>query len=102
MMLAARQVLLAGAVVMLLAGTSYARGAAAQSSPTYISAIQVDPKRPNVVYAGALHHGVLKSTDGGQTWSAANKGLTAPPGSPPDSAPPGSPAVRVDALALNA
>ncbi len=92
-MLAARQVFLAGAVVMLLAGASYARGAPAQSSPSYISAIQVDPKRPNVVYVGAGHQGVLKSTDGGQTWSAANKGLTAPP----DSA-----AWRVDALALNA
>ena len=41
--------------------------------------------------------GVLKSTDGGQTWKAANKGLTAPPGSPTDST-----ALRVDALALNA
>ena len=55
-MLAARQFLPAGAVVMLLAGASYARGAAAQSSPTYIS-VQVDARRPTVVYAGALHHG---------------------------------------------
>ncbi|HSD10658.1 MAG TPA: YCF48-related protein [Candidatus Binatia bacterium] len=103
-MLAARQFLLAGAVVLLLAGASYARGAPGQSSLTYISAIQVDPKRPTVIYAAAGHHGVLKSADDGQTWSSANEGLTVPPGSPPNSAPPGSPpgVVRVDALALNA
>ena len=82
--------------MMLLAGASYSRGAPAQSSPTYISAIQVDPKRPTVVYA--VDHGVLKSTDGGQTWSAASKGLTAPP----ETAPPGLAALRVDALALDA
>lgn len=102
-MLAARQFLLAGAGVMLLVGASYAGGTLAQSSPTYISAIQADPKRPAVIYAGAGHHGVLKSADGGQTWGAANEGLTVPPGSPPDTAPPGSPpgVVRVDALAIN-
>ena len=103
-MLAARHFLLAGAVVLLLVGASYARGAAAESSPSYISAIQVDPKRPTVIYAGAGHHGVLKSADGGRTWSAANEGLTVPRGSPPNSAPPGSPpgVVRVDTLALDA
>lgn len=74
MVLAARQFVLAAAVVLLLAGASYARGASAQASPVYISAIQVNPKRPNVVYAGTLDpRSVLKSTDGGQTWSAANK-----------------------------
>ncbi|MGH3135907.1 MAG: WD40/YVTN/BNR-like repeat-containing protein [Gaiellaceae bacterium] len=102
-MLAARHFVLAAAVVLLLAGASYARGAAAQSSPRYISDIQVDPRRPNVVYAGAGHHGVLKSTNGGQTWGAANRGLKAPPASPNWTLP-GVPvdSIRVDALALDA
>ena len=99
MVLAARQLVLAGTVATLLTGAGYARGAPAQVGPGYISAIQIDPKRPTIMYAGASHDGVLKSTDGGRTWSPANKGLT----TPPDSAPPGSPpsVVRVDALALD-
>lgn len=66
----------ATAVTALLAGASYARGGAAQTSAEYVTAIQVHPKRANIVYASSLDHGVLKSTDGGQTWSAANRGLT--------------------------
>jgi photosystem II stability/assembly factor-like uncharacterized protein len=75
------------------------RRVAAQSS-VYISAIQVDPKRPNVIYASTVltdleRRSVLKSTDGGMTWSAADKGLTARgvPGDLED--------LRVDALALD-
>jgi photosystem II stability/assembly factor-like uncharacterized protein len=92
-MLALRQVGLAAAVVMLLGGASHALGARAPILPRYISAVQVDPKRPTVVYAAAVHTGVLKSTDAGKTWNATNRGLTPPPGSPP--------AIRVDALALD-
>ena len=63
--------------------TSRAREAAIAASPLYISAIQVNPKRPNVVYASTLtndldRRSVLKSTDGGQTWNAADTGLTEP------------------------
>jgi photosystem II stability/assembly factor-like uncharacterized protein len=95
MMLTARQFVLAAAVVMLLAGASYARGAAAESWIN-VQAIQVNPKRPNVIYASSLdHRGVLKSIDGGQTWSFANTGLTVPPGSPPGSE------IRVDALTID-
>src|SRR5262245_13100777 len=90
MILTVRQFVLAAAVVMLLGGASYARGAVAQSSPTNISAIQINPKNPNIVYASSVSDSdkrrVVKSTDGGQTWTAADKGL---------------PAARVDALALN-
>ena len=99
-MVTARQFVLAAAVVMLLAGASYARGAPAQTSPLVISAIQVNPKRPNVVYASTLltdleRRSVLKSTDGGQTWNAADTGLTEPAASA------GEEDLRVDALALD-
>ena len=68
-------------MVMLLAGASYALGAPAAESPLYISGIQVDPKRPNVVYASTLvtdldKRSMLKSIDGGKTWSVADTGLT--------------------------
>ena len=69
----APQFVLATVIVALPAGASYAQGAPAQGSPTYISAIQLDPTRPNVVFAGTIDHGVLKSTDGGQTWRAARR-----------------------------
>ncbi len=71
-MLRHAQFVLAAAVVMLVVGASYAQGALAQTSPLVISVIQVNPKRPNVVYASTLlqvldGRSVLKSTDGGQT-----------------------------------
>ncbi len=37
-------------------------------------ALAVDPADPSVVYAGT-RNGVFKSTDGGDTWTAASKGL---------------------------
>jgi photosystem II stability/assembly factor-like uncharacterized protein len=80
--------------------TSRAGEAAIVASPVYISAIQVNPKRPNVVYASTLltdleRRSVLKSTDGGQTWNAADTRLTEP------AAPAGDQDLRVDALALD-
>lgn len=69
---------------------------------SWISAIQVDPKRPNIVYASTLGpNGVLKSTDAGKTWSFADTGLT-DPASPPGSTRLRSTSLRVDALALDA
>jgi photosystem II stability/assembly factor-like uncharacterized protein len=99
MMLGARQFVLAAAVVMLIASASYARGGPAAESPSYIAAIQIDPKRPNVVYASALggsRGAVIKSTDGGRTWSAADTGLTAPRGYHTPFT-----GLRVDALAID-
>jgi photosystem II stability/assembly factor-like uncharacterized protein len=92
-MLTARRFVLAAAVVTLLAGASYARGAPRQNPAYGPLAIQVHPKRPNIVYASFIGSGVMKSTDAGQTWTAANKGLTTPSGSS---------VTRVDALALDA
>ncbi|MEP7224676.1 MAG: hypothetical protein ABI783_06935 [Actinomycetota bacterium] len=82
------------------ANASRAREAVLAASTVPISAIQVDPKRPNVIYASTLttdleRRSVLKSTDGGQTWSAADTGLTGP------AAPAGEEDLRVDALALD-
>ena len=95
-MLAARHFVLATAVVMLLVGASYARGAPAAESIQYISAIQVNPKRPNIVYASTLGpDSVLKSPDAGKSWSVADTGLTN------QASPPDSEDLRVDALALD-
>ena len=41
-----------------------------------VNALAVDPKRPDIIYAGTQDHGVQKSTDGGDSWSPANNGLT--------------------------
>ena len=95
-MLTLRPFVLCAAVVMLLAGASYARGAPAAESPTYISGIQINPKRSSIVYASTLGpDSVLKSTDAGKTWSVADTGLTNP-ASPTDSE-----ELRVDAFALD-
>jgi photosystem II stability/assembly factor-like uncharacterized protein len=37
----------------------------------------LDPSDPNVVYLGSTHRGVLKTTNGGQSWSQMNAGLNA-------------------------
>ena len=96
MMLTVRHFVLSAAVIMVLAGASYAGGAPAAESQVYISGIQVNPKRPNIVYASTLGpDSVLKSTDAGKTWSVADAGLTNP-ASPTDSED-----LRVDALALD-
>ncbi len=41
-----------------------------------IRALAIDPLSPSTVYAGTPGGGVLKSTNGGATWSASNNGLT--------------------------
>jgi photosystem II stability/assembly factor-like uncharacterized protein len=38
--------------------------------------LSVDPANPNVIYAGTQSAGILKSVDGGATFSPANTGLT--------------------------
>jgi photosystem II stability/assembly factor-like uncharacterized protein len=100
MMVTARHFALSAAVVVLLAGAGYAGGAPANSEGFALSGIQINPKNPNIVYASSRlsdtdPRSVLKSTDGGQTWKAADTGLTEP-ASPTDSED-----LRVDALALD-
>ena len=98
-MLTARHFALSAAVLMMLAGAGYARGAPA-SEGFALSAIQINPKNPSIVYASSVlsdldKRSVVKSTDGGQTWKTADTGLTNPT-SPTDSTD-----LRVDALALD-
>jgi photosystem II stability/assembly factor-like uncharacterized protein len=41
-----------------------------------VTALVVDPARPQTFYAGTLGYGVFRSTDGGANWSPFNDGLT--------------------------
>lgn len=41
-----------------------------------VTALAVDPRNPQVVYAATGNHGLLKTTDAGKTWSAAGSGLS--------------------------
>jgi photosystem II stability/assembly factor-like uncharacterized protein len=86
----------AGLTIVVVAGG----GINTAQSSIYISAIRVDPKRPSTVYASTVltdleRRSVLKSTDGGKTWNAADMGLTA------RSVPAELEDLRVDALALD-
>jgi photosystem II stability/assembly factor-like uncharacterized protein len=67
------------------AGSSWQRVAIAHGVPAATShlgfpfavvAIAVNPLDPNTIYAGSRTGGILKSTDGGTRWAAANAGLT--------------------------
>lgn len=42
-----------------------------------ITAIAISPSSPSTLYLGATTKGVMKSTDGGASWAAADGGLTA-------------------------
>ncbi len=53
------------------------------SPGTFVLALAIDPQTPMTVYAGTIDatttgsgHGVFKSTDGGESWSAVNTGLS--------------------------
>jgi len=43
---------------------------------SFVEALVVDPQSPTTLYLGSVIRGVLKSTDGGVTWSPRNAGLT--------------------------
>src|SRR5215468_7575747 len=47
-------------------------------SPAAVEAIAVDPGGTGTIFMGSIAGGVLKSIDGGTTWSAVNNGLTTP------------------------
>jgi len=80
--------LLAAAGLVLLASVGWTRqvsavdphggGSAASgkvgAGPVYVLAI--DPDTPTTLYAGTQCAGVLKSLDGGDSWSPVNTGLT--------------------------
>ncbi|MEW6270673.1 MAG: hypothetical protein AB1689_15430 [Thermodesulfobacteriota bacterium] len=66
-------------LVLLWAGAASA-GTWTSNGPIggYGYAIAVDPTTPTTVFAGVHGGGVFKSTDGGDTWSAVNDGITSP------------------------
>jgi photosystem II stability/assembly factor-like uncharacterized protein/surface antigen len=41
-----------------------------------VQALAVDPRNPQIVYAGTFARGVFKTVDGGHSWTATNSGLT--------------------------
>lgn len=42
----------------------------------YIRTLAIDPQTPATLYAGSFDGGVFKTTNGGESWSAVNNGLT--------------------------
>jgi photosystem II stability/assembly factor-like uncharacterized protein len=51
-------------------------GAFNETVDTNVAALAIDPSAPETIYAGT-GDGVFKSTDGGESWTARNEGLTA-------------------------
>jgi photosystem II stability/assembly factor-like uncharacterized protein len=51
-------------------------GKIGSTEPDTFAAIVIDPRHPESVYAALRTGGMLKSSDGGDTWVAANRGLT--------------------------
>jgi photosystem II stability/assembly factor-like uncharacterized protein len=47
----------------------------ALSQEANVTSLAVDPYDRQVVYAATGNHGLLKTTDGGQSWTASNQGL---------------------------
>src|SRR4051794_1515671 len=73
--------------VLLAAVLQIAPGAVAAGAPRWsvhrpdggtVSALEIDPSRPSVVYAGTHGAGVFRSANGGRTWERRSDGL------PPD------------------
>lgn len=48
--------------------------------PSHVSALAVNPKNPEQLYAGVEAMGVYGSNDSGATWTALNTGITTTPG----------------------
>lgn len=46
------------------------------TGPAFVRALALDPAQPGVLYAGTDGTGVVKSTDGGMTWTVKSVGLT--------------------------
>ena len=41
-----------------------------------VFSLVVDPKNPDIIYAGTLTRGIYKTENGGRTWGRINKGIT--------------------------
>ena len=60
--------------------TALRKGLPGDENEVYVMSLAIDPTDANVIYAGTggfvgQGHGVYKSTDGGDSWSASNRGL---------------------------
>ena len=64
------------APIALIAQQSGAAWTNIGPSPAAVQAIAVDPGGTGTIFMGSIAGGVLKSIDGGTTWSAVNNGLT--------------------------
>lgn len=67
-------------LLLILFGTLPARAGVGIWTPLgpdggSVRSLAVSPANPNVVYAGMMLSGVFKSTDGGDTWTFAGRGL---------------------------
>jgi len=77
-----RKVLLIGLLTLLLASQAIPVSAGFNVWTSIgpeggnVSALAIDPATPATLYAGTWGGGVFKSTNGGESWSAVNTGLT--------------------------
>ena len=60
--------------------TKLRKGLPGDENEVYVLSLAIDPTDANVIYAGTggfvgQGHGVYKSTDGGDSWSASNRGM---------------------------
>ena len=56
-------------------GASWSPGNSGLAADANVSSLAVDPADAQLVYAGTTNHGILRSTDGGQTWARMDGGL---------------------------
>jgi photosystem II stability/assembly factor-like uncharacterized protein len=68
----------ASLVALVIAGSAVAgpnRWTSTGPETGYANGLAVDPKTPNIIYAGSPGGGIFKSWDGGQRWFRINRGL---------------------------
>jgi photosystem II stability/assembly factor-like uncharacterized protein len=42
---------------------------------SYIRALAINPKNPNIIYASTIGTGIFKSIDGGENWTLSSNGI---------------------------
>jgi beta-propeller repeat-containing protein len=62
-------------------GTMKSTDGGVQATPVWgtpfpVNALAIDPESPSIIYSAMAGFGVYKSTDGGQSWSDASRGLS--------------------------
>ena len=59
-------------------GSTWSPSGAALLGSKFVTSLAVDPRHPEMVYAGLSSAGAFKSSDGGATWSSALNGFPFP------------------------